>query len=182
MIAPWVCHFTTNTQTTQHVEQPAGVVGGKQDDNQPHQNCINAYLYLVGGSVPHPPQLSLGPHPLQIVRSAKLLGVTGDDQLTWKLHVTATVISAVYRLYMLRRPKSLDTLHLSTLATRHQTALVKMDRGLLRHSRLRHLLSPDAPQLIHTTRHTNVVMPLKAPRTDRYHHSAIPSMVRTIHS
>ncbi|MPC67274.1 hypothetical protein E2C01_061447 [Portunus trituberculatus] len=55
------------------------------------------------------PQLSLGPHPLQVFRSAKLLGVTVDDQLTWKLHVTATVRSAAYRLYMLRRLKSLDT-------------------------------------------------------------------------
>ncbi|MPC48504.1 hypothetical protein E2C01_042279 [Portunus trituberculatus] len=51
-----------------------------------------------------------------------------------------------------------------------------MGRGLLRHSRLRHLLPPDMPQPIHATRHTNVVMPLKAPRADRYHHSSIPSM------
>ncbi|MPC25408.1 hypothetical protein E2C01_018519 [Portunus trituberculatus] len=36
---------------------------------------------------------------------------------------------------------------------------------------------PDAPQPIHATRHTNVVIPLRAPRTDHYHHSAIPSMV-----
>ncbi|XP_045104600.1 uncharacterized protein LOC123500043 [Portunus trituberculatus] len=77
---------------------------------------------------------------------------------------------------------ALSTLDLPTLATRHQAALVKMGRGLLRHSRLRHLLPPDAPQPIHATRHTNVVMPLKAPRTDRYLHSAIPSMVRAINS
>ncbi|MPC67548.1 hypothetical protein E2C01_061725 [Portunus trituberculatus] len=58
-------------------------------------------MHLLGGSPP--PQLSLGLHPLQVVRSAKLLGVTVDDQLTWKLHVTTTVRSAAYRLYMLRR-------------------------------------------------------------------------------
>ncbi|MPC78037.1 hypothetical protein E2C01_072510 [Portunus trituberculatus] len=57
-------------------------------------------------AVPHP-QLTLSPHLLQVVRSAKLLGVTVDDQLTWKQHVTTTVRSADYRLYMLRRLKSL---------------------------------------------------------------------------
>ncbi|MPC32655.1 hypothetical protein E2C01_025980 [Portunus trituberculatus] len=50
-----------------------------------------------------------GPHPLQFVRSAKLLGVTVDDQLTWRQHITATVKAAAYRLYMLRRLKSLGT-------------------------------------------------------------------------
>ncbi|MPD04445.1 hypothetical protein E2C01_100136 [Portunus trituberculatus] len=85
------------------------MVGGEQHDNQPHQNCGNAYLHLLGGSDPLPPKLSLGPHPLQVVRSAKLLGVTVDDQLTWKLHVTATVRLGAYRLYMLRRLKSLGT-------------------------------------------------------------------------
>ncbi|MPC68115.1 hypothetical protein E2C01_062310 [Portunus trituberculatus] len=76
---------------------------------------------------------------------------------------------------------ALSTLNLPTLATRHQAALVRMGRGLLRHPRLRHL-HPDAPQPTHATRHTNVVTPLNAPRTDRYHHSAIPSMVRAINS
>ncbi|MPC89285.1 hypothetical protein E2C01_084223 [Portunus trituberculatus] len=84
------------------------MVGGKQDDNQPHQNCSNAYLHFLGGNAPTP-QISLGPHPLQVVRSAKLLGVTVYDQLTWKLHVTATMRSAAYTLYMLRRLKSLGT-------------------------------------------------------------------------
>ncbi|MPC28547.1 hypothetical protein E2C01_021756 [Portunus trituberculatus] len=217
------------------------MVGGKQDDNHPHQNCSNAYLHLLGGSAT---RTVPGPHPLKVVRSAKLIGVTVSDQLTWKLHVTTTVRSAAYRLYMLRRLKSLGTpadelkriyiifilsklmyaspvwsssltctqqqqmenvqkracriilgpaytdydhalctLDLPTLATRHQAALVKMGRrGLLRHSRLRHLLPPDAPQPIHATQHINVVMPLKAPRTDRYHHSAIPSIVRAINN
>ncbi|XP_045109284.1 uncharacterized protein LOC123503510 [Portunus trituberculatus] len=46
---------------------------------------------------------------------------------------------------------SLSTLDLPTLVTRHQAALVKMGRGLLCHSRLRHLLPRDAPQPIHAT-------------------------------
>ncbi|MPD04446.1 hypothetical protein E2C01_100137 [Portunus trituberculatus] len=40
---------------------------------------------------------------------------------------------------------TLSTLNLPTLATRHQTALVRMGRGLLRHPRLRHLLPPTLP-------------------------------------
>ncbi|MPC89782.1 hypothetical protein E2C01_084742 [Portunus trituberculatus] len=38
---------------------------------------------------------------------------------------------------------ALSTVDLPTPATRHQAAFVKMGRGLLRHSRLRHLLPPD---------------------------------------
>ncbi|MPC80310.1 hypothetical protein E2C01_074887 [Portunus trituberculatus] len=171
------------------------------------------HICTSSAAVP-PPQLSLGPHPLQVLRSAKMLGVTVNDQLTWKLHVTATVKSAAYRLYMLRRLKSLgtpadelkgiyitcilpklmyastvwsssltctqqqqlenvqkracriiigpaytdydhalSTLNLPTLATRHQAALIKIGRGLLRHSRLRNLLPLNAPLPIHTTRH-----------------------------
>ncbi|XP_045112270.1 uncharacterized protein LOC123505173 [Portunus trituberculatus] len=44
---------------------------------------------------------------LQVVRSAKLLGVTIDDQLTWKLHVGNLVKSATYKLHLLRRLKTL---------------------------------------------------------------------------
>ncbi|XP_063854348.1 uncharacterized protein LOC135096624 isoform X4 [Scylla paramamosain] len=39
-----------------------------------------------------------------------LLGVTVDDQLTWKQHVASTVRSATYKLYMMRRLRSLGTL------------------------------------------------------------------------
>ncbi|MPC48817.1 hypothetical protein E2C01_042600 [Portunus trituberculatus] len=55
------------------------------------------------------PQLSLGSHLIQVVRSAKLLGVTVNDQLTWKIRVTVTVRSTAYRLYMLLRLNSLGT-------------------------------------------------------------------------
>ncbi|MPC66576.1 hypothetical protein E2C01_060725 [Portunus trituberculatus] len=82
------------------------MVSREQDDNQSHQNCNNAYLHLLGTIPPH---LPLGPHPLQVVQSAKLLGVTVDDQLTWKLHVTATARLTAYRLHMLCRLKSLGT-------------------------------------------------------------------------
>ncbi|MPC46361.1 hypothetical protein E2C01_040080 [Portunus trituberculatus] len=45
-----------------------------------------------------------------IAKSANLLGVTVDNQLTCKQHVTTTVRSAAYKLYMLRTLKSLCTL------------------------------------------------------------------------
>ncbi|MPC35054.1 hypothetical protein E2C01_028464 [Portunus trituberculatus] len=38
-----------------------------------------------------------------------VLRVTVNDQLTWKQHITATVRAEAYRLYMLRRLKSLGT-------------------------------------------------------------------------
>lgn len=48
-----------------------------------------------------PPQLSVGPHLLQVVCTVKLLAVTMDDQLTWKQHVPTTVKSVACRLYIL---------------------------------------------------------------------------------
>ncbi|MPC67125.1 hypothetical protein E2C01_061291 [Portunus trituberculatus] len=35
---------------------------------------------------------------------------------------------------------------------------------------------------LYATQRTDIVMPLRAPRTDCYHHSAIPTMVRAINS
>ncbi|MPC98227.1 hypothetical protein E2C01_093586 [Portunus trituberculatus] len=55
----------------------------------------------------HPPQLTVGPLRLQVVQLASLLRVTVYNQLTWKQHVTTTVRSVAYRLYMLCRLKSL---------------------------------------------------------------------------
>ena len=49
------------------------------------------------------PAVTVGAHPLQLVQSAKLLGVTIDNKLDWKAHVNNTVKAASYRLYMLRR-------------------------------------------------------------------------------
>ncbi|MPC61520.1 hypothetical protein E2C01_055593 [Portunus trituberculatus] len=49
--------------------------------------------------------ISFGPHRLHVFRSAKLLSATVNDQQIWMKHVTTTVRSAAYRLYMLfRRP------------------------------------------------------------------------------
>ncbi|XP_076069730.1 uncharacterized protein LOC143041607 [Oratosquilla oratoria] len=56
-----------------------------------------------------PPQLSLGPHPLQLVQSTKILGIILDDQLNWNQHVTNIVRTTSYKLYMLSRLKSLGT-------------------------------------------------------------------------
>ncbi|MPC71340.1 hypothetical protein E2C01_065616 [Portunus trituberculatus] len=61
-------------------------------------------------SLVSPPKLTLGPHRLQVVWWVKLLGVTVDYQMTRKQHVTITMTSAVCRLYMLHRFKSLGTL------------------------------------------------------------------------
>ena len=55
------------------------------------------------------PQLSVGIHPLQVVKSIKLLGVTVDDQLNWKQHINNVVRVASFKLYMLRRLRSLGT-------------------------------------------------------------------------
>ncbi|MPC37483.1 hypothetical protein E2C01_030964 [Portunus trituberculatus] len=82
------------------------MVGGEQDDNQSHQNSGDTCLHLLGGS-PFSPAHPGPSSPPSGSRSAKLLDVTVDDQLTWKQHVTTTVRLAAYRLYMLRRLKSL---------------------------------------------------------------------------
>ena len=55
------------------------------------------------------PMLTMDGHPLQLVQSTKLLGVTIDCNLNWKEHVKKTIQAASYRLYMLRRLRSLGT-------------------------------------------------------------------------
>ena len=86
------------------------------------------------------------------------------------------ILGAAYTTY----EDALTTLSLPSLSSRHREALEKFGRGLLRHPRLREMLPPDVPRQTRTTRHTNKITPLKAPRTDRYLHSAIPTMVRAI--
>lgn len=54
-----------------------------------------------------PPQLSVNGHPLQVVESTKLLRIIIDTKLTWKHNTTHIIRAASYRLYMLRRLKSL---------------------------------------------------------------------------
>ena len=189
------------------------------------------------------PQLSVGVHPLQVVQYTKLLGVTVDDRLNWKQHVSNIVRAASYKLYMLRRLKSLgtpgkelctvystfvlptlmyaspvwsssltltqkqrleriqkracriilgpaydgydralSTLSLPRLSERHREALGKFGENLLGHPRHRHFLPPDAPPPRRTTRHINKLVPISAPRTDRYKNSAIPTIVNMINS
>ncbi|MPC77078.1 hypothetical protein E2C01_071523 [Portunus trituberculatus] len=91
-------------------------------------NSRTAVIYVCTSSVAvSPPQLSVDPHCLQVVQLAKLLGVTVDSQLSWKQHVTTTVMSAIYRLYMLHRLKSLGSLvpHLHPLQGHQQLEIVQ---------------------------------------------------------
>ncbi|MPC91352.1 hypothetical protein E2C01_086380 [Portunus trituberculatus] len=83
-------------------------------------------------------------------------------------------------LHRLSYENGLTCLSLPRLATRHQEAFEKFGEGLLHHPRLRHLLLSDVPLPGRATRHQNRVAPLRAPRTNRYHLSAVPTMVRAI--
>ena len=53
------------------------------------------------------PAITLGTHTLQVVEAAKLLGVTIDSGLTWWSHINTVTAASTYRLYLLRRLKSL---------------------------------------------------------------------------
>lgn len=55
-----------------------------------------------------PPVVSIGT-PLQVVETTKLLCVTIDNRLTWKEHVSRTIASASFQLYLLIQIKSLGT-------------------------------------------------------------------------
>ncbi|XP_069996636.1 uncharacterized protein [Penaeus vannamei] len=59
--------------------------------------------------------LTTGDHTLDVVRAAKIPGVTLDDRLTWEQHVSTIVTSASLRLYMLRRLKTLGCPHRNSL-------------------------------------------------------------------
>ena len=165
-------------------------------------------MHFCTSSPPVPSlQLSVGSHPLQVVQSTRLLGITLDDRLNWKQYVTDTLRSASYKIYMLRRLKSLgtpadelkevytsfilpklmyaspawssslnitqhqhqlekikkralrliigpayhdyecvlNTINLARLSVKHEEALTKFWEGLLKHTRHRKLLPPDAP-------------------------------------
>ena len=73
-----------------------------------HNKTVVMHISKSKTEVP-PPQVTVGPNQLQVVKATKLLGVTLDDSLNWKQHIASMIKSATYRLYMLRRLKSLGT-------------------------------------------------------------------------
>ena len=207
-----------------------------------HSKTVVMHVCTSKADIP-PPQLTIGPHPLQVVNTIKLLGVVLDDHLSWGQHVAMVVKAASYRLYMLRRLRSLGTpaselkgvytsfilpkltyaspawssslnatqlhrlervqkracrvilgpaydnydaaltsLSLPSLAERYNQALTVFGAGLLKSQRHRHFLPRDAPHTSRTLRHNNRLMPLRAQRTDRYKHSAIPTIIRGINT
>ncbi|MPC28185.1 hypothetical protein E2C01_021380 [Portunus trituberculatus] len=100
MIAPWVSLHNKHPdysalQTTLNSQQEWSEESRMTIN---HTKTVVMHICTSSAAVP-PPQLSLGPHPLQVVRSAKVLGVTVDDQLTWTLHVTAREIGSLQTLH-----------------------------------------------------------------------------------
>ena len=77
---------------------------------------------------------------------------------------------------------ALTTLCLPRLNIRLECALRTFGAGLLSTPRHRHLLPPAAPPPTRATRHHNKLIPLRAPRTDRYNNSAIHTIVRMINT
>ena len=73
-----------------------------------HTKTVVLHACTSRTAVP-PPQLTIGSHPRQVVNTFQLLGVVLDDHLSWGQHVASVVTSASYRLYMLRRLRSLGT-------------------------------------------------------------------------
>ncbi len=189
-----------------------------------------------------PPAVTIGPHPLKVVTSTKLLGVTVDNKLNWKQHITTTIRISTYKLYMLRRLRSLgapdnelkfiytlfilpklsyaspawsssltitlqqqlervqkrafriilgpaysgydealSTLNLPSLTTHYHNTLKNFATKLLHNPRHRNLLPPDNTKPTRSARHYNKIQPIK-PRTDRYKHSPIPTIVSLLNN
>ena len=70
-----------------------------------------------------PPHLSLGNNTLEVALTTKLLGITIDSKLRWDEHVGATVKASSYRLFILRRLKSLG-LPITELRNLYQTFIL----------------------------------------------------------
>ncbi|KAK3889531.1 hypothetical protein Pcinc_006503 [Petrolisthes cinctipes] len=69
-------------------------------------------MHVCTSTTPVPsPVVTIGSHSLHVVESTKLLGVTIDNELDWKLHTTNTIQASTYRLHMLKTMKSLGALH-----------------------------------------------------------------------
>ena len=73
-----------------------------------------------------PPPLTLNGQTLDIVTHTKLLGVTIDNKLTWNKHVDTIINAASYKLYMLRRLKSLGVPPLELTSIYKQFILPKL--------------------------------------------------------
>ena len=72
-----------------------------------HRKTVVMHFDLATTTPAPTPVLTLGDHTLEVVHSTRVLGITLDDKLRWDLHLNATIKSATFRLYMLRRLKSL---------------------------------------------------------------------------
>ena len=71
-----------------------------------HNKTVVMHFHTSGDDL-DPPQLTVNGHPLQVVNTTKLLGITLDSKLTWKDNTANIVKSASFKLYMLRRWRSL---------------------------------------------------------------------------
>ncbi|MPC28388.1 hypothetical protein E2C01_021591 [Portunus trituberculatus] len=73
------------------------------------KECSDARLYLFSGSAQTSPSSLCALIASKWSRWPSFFGIRANDQLPWKQHVTTTVRSAAYRLYMIPRLKSLGT-------------------------------------------------------------------------
>lgn len=60
-------------------------------------------IYLnITTAISPPTEVTIEPHPHQVVEPTQLLGVTVDAKIIWKQHANYTVQVATFPLYMLR--------------------------------------------------------------------------------
>ncbi|KAK3890459.1 hypothetical protein Pcinc_005588 [Petrolisthes cinctipes] len=90
-----------------------------------HNKTVVMHLHTSNTPVP-PPTVTLAGHPLQVVETTKILGIMLDSKMDWKNHITTTTQSASYRLYMLRRLKSLGTPQCELRSIYHMFILSKL--------------------------------------------------------
>ncbi len=73
-----------------------------------HSKTVVMHFNVANTQVQEP-SVTVDDHPLQLVQSTELLGITIDCKLDWKEHVSNTIKAASYHLYILRRLRSLGT-------------------------------------------------------------------------
>ena len=74
-----------------------------------HTKIVVMHFCISSGVVPAP-QLSVDSHSLQVFQLTRLFGITVDDQLNRKQHVSKIMRAVSYIIYMLRKFRSLGTL------------------------------------------------------------------------